>query len=373
VTTKKDPEVNKLEAHPFANLLKVVVLSDAEVEKLEAHPYANYFPLMNAKDMADLAADIAAKEGLGLPIILYQGKILDGRNRLTGCKKVKVKPHFVEFTGNEEKAWDLVETLNLHRRDLKPGQRALGAAKAYRANGDHKPGPKSVKTLPNSMASLASQFKTSKPSIIQALDLLDEAPDLALEVEMDQISLAQASKELASRRERPAQKAQAAARDALCQEVILTGFSPEEEELDRALDEEKKEREKVKAETETRKAYIEKIDDWLGWSEICIDPRSDDELADLSRPGALGFVPHGITAVRLRAAAADLERLATVAFKDPTEDRNQGDGRGAGPEASPPPGNQGDGQGAGPEASESPGGPKEGQPRRRGRPAKKLV
>jgi hypothetical protein len=345
----------------------VPVKADLDFEKLEPHPYAEWFPLMNAEELQSLAANIAKRDQL-FDIVLYEGKVLDGRNRLAACKKAKVKPRFVEFVGDDAAAQALVITLNSERRDLEPPLRAVAAAEAWLANEDHKPGRKSVKTLPNSMESLARQFKTSKPSLIQARDLLVEAPDLAQKVKMRQTSLNDAYKELARRRERPAQKAQAAARDALCQEAILTGISPEQEELDRALDEEKKEKEKVKAETETRKAYIEKIDDWLTWSEICIGPRSDDELAELSRPGGLGFVPHGITEDRLDAAAAQLKRLKP-AFKAPTEDRNQADGRGAGrgagPNASESPGNQADGRDAGPEASESPGGPNAaGRPRR---------
>jgi ParB-like chromosome segregation protein Spo0J len=49
------------------------------------HEAAKLFPLLTAQDSADLADDIA-KHGLHNPIILFGGKVLDGRNRLLACK-----------------------------------------------------------------------------------------------------------------------------------------------------------------------------------------------------------------------------------------------------------------------------------------------
>jgi hypothetical protein len=49
------------------------------------HPLAEKFPLMEGDDLQRLADDIAAR-GLQMPIVTYEGKILDGRNRYRAAK-----------------------------------------------------------------------------------------------------------------------------------------------------------------------------------------------------------------------------------------------------------------------------------------------
>ena len=46
----------------------------------EFHPLAGIFPLIEGKPYEDLMADIL-KHGVREPVWIYEGKILDGRNR----------------------------------------------------------------------------------------------------------------------------------------------------------------------------------------------------------------------------------------------------------------------------------------------------
>src|SRR5262249_9146575 len=94
----------------------------------KAHPYADLFPMMTADELDALAADIQAN-GLRQPIVLYQKQVLDGRNRLLACSRVGVEPTYVEHEGDDDSALALVISLNVQRRDLTPGQRAIVAAK----------------------------------------------------------------------------------------------------------------------------------------------------------------------------------------------------------------------------------------------------
>lgn len=90
------------------------------------HPAAAIFPLMDEVDLRDLADDIAA-HGLREPIKLFEGQILDGRNRCTACTMVGVDKRYEEIQTDDPVAFVL--SLNLHRRQLTTSERAMVAAK----------------------------------------------------------------------------------------------------------------------------------------------------------------------------------------------------------------------------------------------------
>lgn len=83
------------------------------------HPLAEAFPMLTGRDMADLSRRIG-RQGLRNPIVLFEGKVLDGRNRLAACEAASVRPRFTEFKGNEEEAREFVWDQNGERRHLTP-------------------------------------------------------------------------------------------------------------------------------------------------------------------------------------------------------------------------------------------------------------
>jgi phage N-6-adenine-methyltransferase len=86
------------------------------------HPAAELFPLMEGGDFAELVADIAA-HGQREPIVMYDGMILDGRNRWRACQQLGLAPVYREWDGvGDPEAF--VISLNLHRRHLTREQRA---------------------------------------------------------------------------------------------------------------------------------------------------------------------------------------------------------------------------------------------------------
>lgn len=91
--------------------------------KYPFHPACRLFPEMSKEELQALAEDIKIN-GLLQPIVLYQGQILDGRNRYKACIIAGVKARFVEWDGEGDPlAWVL--STNLVRRHLTASQRAL--------------------------------------------------------------------------------------------------------------------------------------------------------------------------------------------------------------------------------------------------------
>jgi hypothetical protein len=99
-----------------------ITVTDAE---LQAHPLANLFPLMNEADFTALQEDIATQGQLE-PLWLYDGQILDGRNRYKACKALGISPQVRTYQGNDPLGFVL--SMNLVRRHLNESQRALVAA-----------------------------------------------------------------------------------------------------------------------------------------------------------------------------------------------------------------------------------------------------
>src|SRR5690348_4716752 len=66
--------------------LGVVAVANWPAEGLKPHPIAGIFRMMDDAELDDLAERIRAN-GLRQPIVIYEGMILDGRNRYLACLK----------------------------------------------------------------------------------------------------------------------------------------------------------------------------------------------------------------------------------------------------------------------------------------------
>jgi hypothetical protein len=163
--------------------------------------------MMSPAELEALTEDIA-QNGMRQPIVRYEGKVLDGRNRLLACEKAGVEPTFTDHEGDEASALALVESLNVERRDLTPAQRALAAARRWGLDGYSKPGPKrSPETPAISLRSLAKKYKVTDKPIMQARDLLARAADLVERVDSGALTLAAAHEELHKRSKQAAEDA----------------------------------------------------------------------------------------------------------------------------------------------------------------------
>lgn len=122
-----------------ARMRREGLLPPLELKALKAHPAAELFPMMTEAELVELGADIAARGQL-LPILLHEGKILDGRNRYRACELAGRRPEMMEWADWLELSeapkippptpTEWVLSANLHRRHLNESQRGIIAARA---------------------------------------------------------------------------------------------------------------------------------------------------------------------------------------------------------------------------------------------------
>jgi ParB-like chromosome segregation protein Spo0J len=169
------------------------------------HPLAELFPLMPDDELQALADDIKAN-GIKSKISIYEGKILDGRNRYRACKLAKVEPVFVEWKGKDPLAH--VISLNLHRRQLTAGQRAIVAAKIADMphGGNRTPSKLHDVQLETTRAEAAEQMHVGKRTVDLATAVIKASPEKAAEVAAGTKSLYRAAEEIKQEAAKPQKK-----------------------------------------------------------------------------------------------------------------------------------------------------------------------
>lgn len=109
--------------------VKVTVRADdgtTSEQELAVHPLARLIPLISLGDLDRLYDDIS-EHGVNEPLIMFEGQVLDGRNRLAVASTLGVPVTLKEFEGNEYEARAFVWSANAARRHLTIPQIALAA------------------------------------------------------------------------------------------------------------------------------------------------------------------------------------------------------------------------------------------------------
>ena len=95
---------------------------------MEYHEIANIFPLMQGQAFDDFLADIV-NNGIREPVWVFEGKILDGRNRHAAAKIAGLEVEIRKFIGSRQEALQFVWSLNFARRHLNSSQASLADSK----------------------------------------------------------------------------------------------------------------------------------------------------------------------------------------------------------------------------------------------------
>jgi len=160
----------------------------------DLHDLCKLFPPM-PEDQFNSLIDSIRDHGLLTPIMLHEGKILDGRHRYKACINLGIEPSFEEYEG--EDALGYVIALNLSRRHLDESQRAMiGARIANMKLGDnqHKEGgPIEPPSLSNKDA--AKRMSVGRESVKRAKKVLEHGTqELADAVDSGKIAVSVAAK-----------------------------------------------------------------------------------------------------------------------------------------------------------------------------------
>lgn len=138
------------------------------------------------------------------PIVLYEGKILDGRNRYAAAKKAGVDPVFIEYNGID--AWKYVVSQNLHRRHLDETQRAgvvskranMTKADAGRLGGTSKKATANLQLL--TIKEVAEEMNVSPRTVATYRAVAAAMPELVEKMDSGEMTAHEAHKKVKEQR-----------------------------------------------------------------------------------------------------------------------------------------------------------------------------
>ena len=168
-------------------------------KSLESHSFAALFPELPPEELRQLSRDIK-EHGQLEPIVVYQGLILDGRNRYKACQMAGIRPRVEEFNPRIAKRSpeEFVLSRNLRRRHLSVGQKAA-IALDWSEQIEVKADPEKKKALgrPRSpISGAAKQIGINEQRVFEVRQVRDASRSLFQEVKTGRRSLNSALAEI---------------------------------------------------------------------------------------------------------------------------------------------------------------------------------
>lgn len=160
------------------------------------HELCGVFPRMTDEEFDRLRDDIE-KYGQREPIIVWEGKILDGRHRKEACLVLGIEPQYREWHGTYDEAEALVVSLNVCKRHLNPSQAAMVGTRiaTLRQGRQERESNVEISTFRTTQAQAAEKLNVSREQIIKARKVTETAaPEVIEEVERGKMSLHKAGK-----------------------------------------------------------------------------------------------------------------------------------------------------------------------------------
>lgn len=179
---------------------------------MKFHEVCELFPEMQPADFDALVENIRLR-GVQVPVLIYQGKIIDGRHRWRACEKLGIEcPTKDWYPRNSESLVEFVVSLNLHRRTLTASQRAMiaqamlplleaeGRERQSAGGGAKSAVGKIAQSAPpppkRSRDAAAKATGTSGRYVQDAKAVKEKSPELAEKVKSGEITLPEAKKQL---------------------------------------------------------------------------------------------------------------------------------------------------------------------------------
>lgn len=137
---------------------------------MKFHPLSALFPLMRGQRFDSFVANIKKRGGLIEPITMYEGRILDGRNRWLACEAAGITdPPMVEYDGDDPRGF--VFSKNVERRQLSETQRGMIAARMSTLKRGRPAKNVGIPTITQSDA--AALLHISRDTVIQAAKVIE--------------------------------------------------------------------------------------------------------------------------------------------------------------------------------------------------------
>jgi hypothetical protein len=108
------------------------------IQPYPPHAIAERLPSTVGTQLVVLTESVRAKDLQD--IVLFEGKILDGRELQETCQRSGVVPRYAEFDGPTDGAWDLVFSRNLERAHWSDERTMIASPRVMGSNQHHSDG-----------------------------------------------------------------------------------------------------------------------------------------------------------------------------------------------------------------------------------------